>query len=298
MNTRFANERLRMDANETYGKAARFDGDDKGLGDADLRRLAPSVFTKKAHESRSDRFAPIATIDVLRHIAKEGFVCVGAKQALARDEDRAPFTKHLLRLRKMDGKQRRVGDSVFEILLKNANDGTAAYHMMCGMFRIRCMNSLVAKDKTLGEISVRHTGDAAREVLEASQLILGQSQKIIATADAWGKIDLPEIERLNFAKSAHKLRWDKTFGVASAVQPEMLLEARRSGDKGTDLWTVFNVVQENVIRGGLEGEGRDSLNKACRYKSRPVNGIDADVTMNTGLWGLADELARKVGVLV
>jgi hypothetical protein len=235
----------------------------------------------------------------LRQIAKDGFVPVGAKQSVARDPVRAFFTKHLVRLRRLDGKQRKVGDSVFEILLKNANDGTARYHLMGGLWRIRCMNSLVAHEKTVSEIAVRHTGDAAMQVLEASLRLLDQSDRLLSHAEAWGKIDLTEPERLSFARKAHKLRFEnKDYGVASAVRPARLLEARRAGDKGADLWTTFNVVQENVIRGGQEGEGHTGGGKRCHYRSRPVNGIDADVTMNTALWTLADELAIKRGVQV
>lgn len=282
-----------------YADSARFDKKQRGLSESDLMVLAPSIFSTEAHESRSERFAPIPTIEVLRRIAKDGFVPVGAKQSSARDPGKAPFTKHLIRLRRLDGKQRQVGDTIFEMLLKNANDGTAAYHLMGGLWRIRCMNSLVAKTKTLAEVTIRHTGDAPTEVLEASFRVLDQSDRILGAADNWGRINLSEPERLAFAKKAHKLRFDgKTYGVASALPPAKLLEARRTGDQGSDLWTTFNVVQENIIRGGQEGEGHDSLNRACRYRSRPVNGIDADVTMNTSLWTLADEFAAKRGVQV
>jgi hypothetical protein len=282
-----------------YSGTARFDKKERRLSEAELMDKAPSIFAAEAHESRSERFAPIATIDVLRGIAKHGFVPVGVKQSTSRDEGRAPFTKHLIRLRRLDGKQRQVGDTVFEMLLKNANDGTAAYHLMAGLWRIRCMNSLVVKTKSLGEISIRHTGDAPQEVLEASFKVLEQADRTLAYAEAWGRVDLKEIERINFAKKAHKLRWEgKDYGVATAVTPGKLLEARRSGDEGSDLWSVFNVVQENIIRGGVEGDGKDSVGRKCHYTSRPVNGIDADVTLNTALWGLADELATKRGVLV
>lgn len=294
----FATEQLRT-KDSIYTRTARFDDEQRALTEDALFDLAPSIFATQAHESRSSRFAPIPTIDVLRLIAKEGFYPVGAKQSTARDPVKALYTKHMVRLRKLDGSVRKVGDSIFEIMLKNANDGTARYNLMGGLWRIRCANSLVSHEKTIEEIAVRHTGDAAMGVLAASIKLLAQSEKVLATAAKWGQIDMDEPERLAFAKKAHDLRFDgKTYGVATAVGPGRLLEARRAGDKGSDLWTVFNVVQENIIRGGQEGDGTDGKGKACRYKSRAVNSIDADVTMNTKLWGLADEWATQHGVLV
>lgn len=282
-----------------YTKSARFDKGERRLSEDEMRSLAPSIFATEAHASRSDRFAPIPTIEVLRKIAKEGFVPVGVKQSRSRDPGRAEFTKHLIRLRRLDGKQRKVGDTVFEMLLTNANDGTARYKLMAGLWRIRCMNSLVTMHEKLAATMIRHSGDAAEEVLEASFKVLELADRTLACAENWGRLSLAEPERMSFARKAHKMRWKgKDYGVASAVPPAKLLEARREGDLGSDLWTTFNVVQENIIRGGLEGDGKDSCGRVTRYTSRPVNGIDADVTMNTELWELADGFARKHGVLV
>ena len=128
-----------------YTETARFDTG-RALTETEMRRLAPSIFAMSAHESRSERFKPIPTIEVLRGLAAEGFVVVGAKQSASRTKGKADFTKHLIRLRRVDdGETYRVGDTVCEILLKNANDGTSAYELLAGLFRVRCLNSLVTQ---------------------------------------------------------------------------------------------------------------------------------------------------------
>jgi hypothetical protein len=53
------------------------------------------------------------------------------------------------------------------------------------------------------------------------------------------------------------------------------------------LWSTFNVVQENVIRGGLSAMGANHR----RATTREVRGIDGDIKYNKGLWTLAEELA-------
>lgn len=280
-----------------YAPSARFDEKGHALTDDDLMMLAPSVFATHAHDSRSDKFAPIATIEILRALAKEGFEAVGAKQARSRTPDRHDFTKHLIRLRRMDGVQRKVGDTVFELLLKNANDGSSAYKLMGGLWRIRCLNSLVVQTDTLADATVRHTATAAAQVIEASYKVLGESERSLNFADQWGRIGLDEIERLSFARSAHKLRFgNHEAGAGSAIKPGQLLEARRDGDRGTDLWTTFNVIQENVIRGGQEGVGRNSRKQEKRFRSRPIAGIDADVALNRAIFGLAEAMAVQKGV--
>ena len=62
-------------------------------------------------------------------------------------------------------------------------------------------------------------------------------------------------------------------------------------DRANDLWTTWNVVQENAIKGGLRGVGRDDLGRPRRVKSRAVNGIDQDIKLNKALWLLGERMA-------
>src|SRR6187431_2753685 len=70
---------MRLAMNMIYTPTARFDTG-RALTESELFKLAPSVFATTAHESRSERFAPIPTIEIVRGLAKEGFGVVGAKQ--------------------------------------------------------------------------------------------------------------------------------------------------------------------------------------------------------------------------
>ena len=65
-----------------------------------------------------------------------------------------------------DGKVYNVGDTVCEILLKNANDGTSAHELMAGLFRVSCLNSLVTQTGAIDAIEVRHSGDVQHKCIE------------------------------------------------------------------------------------------------------------------------------------
>ena len=43
------------------------------LSDDQIARIAPSIFAQEAHESRSERYVYIPTIDVLNGLRHEGF---------------------------------------------------------------------------------------------------------------------------------------------------------------------------------------------------------------------------------
>lgn len=275
-----------------YTKTARFDEQGRALTEDELRKMAPSIFATTAHDSRSDRFRPIPTIEVLRGLAKEGFLPVGVKQSVTRDPGKAEFTKHLIRLRRVDAdKTYRVGDTVMEMLLKNANDGTSAYDLMAGLFRIACLNSLVCQTGTIDSIKVRHSGDVTGKVIEGTYTVLREADKVLAAPADWSRINLRPVAREAFAEAAHILRFaDANGDVTTPVQPEALLQARRHEDAKTDLWTTFNVVQENVIRGGLQARGVNAAGQRRKTTTRAINGIDQDVRLNKALWVLAERL--------
>ena len=60
----------------------------------------------------------------------------------------------------------------------------------------------------------------------------------------------------------------------------------RPADTGTDLWTTLNVIQENVIAGGLAAvRGR-------RSTTRNIRAIDQNMRLNKSLWEMAETIAR------
>ncbi len=283
-----------------YTQTARFDTG-RALTEDEMRAAAPSIFAVEAHASRSARFAPIPTIDVLRGLAKEGFCPVGVKQSTARSDDRREFTKHLIRLRRLDGRNYSVGDTVFEMLLKNANDGTSAYDLMAGLFRIRCLNSLVAQIDTIDKVKVRHSSNAIQNVIEGTYRVLDDAEIALAAPEQWSKLKLERDEQKILAEAAHVLRFgdgDDQAPAGEAIKADRLLNARRADDRAGDLWTTFNVVQENVIRGGLHGWGRDANNRPRRVSTREIKGTDQDVKLNRALWLIGERMAALKGVSI
>jgi hypothetical protein len=277
-----------------YTNTARFDDQQRFLTEDEIRSAAPSVFATTAHESRSARFTPIATIDVIRMLDQEGFGVVGAVQSVSRLPDRKDFAKHMLRLRKKDDVQRRVGDTVFETLLKNANDGSAAYDLLAGLFRIRCLNSMVAMDTQMSTQRVRHSGDVAPKVIEGVFSVLKDADRALNAPDKWGQLQLAAPEQMFLAEAAHAIRFpvDENNNQTTNVKPEQLLNVRRTGDAGTDLWTVFNRLQENVVRGGLDNFGYNAEGRFRRAHTREVKGIDQSTALNRALWTLGEKMAK------
>lgn len=269
----------------------------------EMRQRLPAIFAEGAHESRSDRYVYISTQDMLAELMKRDFVPVEARVSRTKDESRRGFTKHMLRLRsrsdieaKPYAEGRKVGDTSFEVILRNAHDGTGSYQFMAGLFRLVCLNGMVVSDGELENVKVLHTGNRQRQldqVVEGAFTVLEQGPKVMETVQRWREISLVPDERMALAEAAHHVRFADAQGeIKTPIKPEQLLHARRHVDTSNDLWTTFNTIQENTLRGGLTAFGRDANNHVRRVSTREVRGIDGDVKLNRALWQLAAKLAE------
>ncbi|AOK20995.1 hypothetical protein WL51_23255 [Burkholderia ubonensis] len=255
------------------------------LSDDQIRRVAPSIFADGKHESRSERYTYIPTIDVLRGLRNEGFQPFMICQTRVRDARKREFTKHMLRLRHAD---QITGEEADEIVLLNSHDGTSSYQMLAGTFRFVCQNGMVAGEN-IADIRVPHKGNVVQNVINGAFDVLDGFTLIREQKDGMRAVSLERDEQHAFARSALALRYDSTDAdVPAPISESQLLAPRRFEDRRDDLWTVFNRVQENLTKGGLHGRSRSGR----AMSTRPITGIDHNVKLNRALWMLADAMRQ------
>src|SRR3546814_20077482 len=63
---------------------------------------------------------------------------------------------------------------------------------------------------------------------------------------------------------------------------------RRFEERKADLWSTFNRVQENFIKGGLSGRAANGR----QQRTRAVQGIDQNLKLNRALWMLAEGMQQ------
>jgi hypothetical protein len=276
----------------------------QGLTNDQLRHYTPSVFTSERNtETTSDRYTHIPTLAVIEGLAREGFIPVKAMQCKVRNMAKREFTKHMLRFRHVDAKPSNgQGGLVPELVLVNSHDGLSSYQLMAGIFRIVCANGLVSGEM-YDAIKVRHKGDIVHNVIEASYSIVDQTKRMLGAAERMGSIELLREEAHVLGAAAHQLVFtpdtvnsetgERIEGDArgKAITVDALLRPRRTDDTKRDLFTTFNVIQENVLKGGRGGYMRS--NKQVRYTSmREVKSIDRSNALNRALWTLAERMAE------
>jgi hypothetical protein len=255
------------------------------LSNAQIAYHAPSVMADAAHESRGERYSFIPTIQVIDGLRAEGFEPYEIRQTKVRDAGKREHTKHMVRMR--HASQISTKDEVPEVILLNSHDGSSSYQIMSGVFRFVCSNGLIAGDM-FNNLRIRHTGNVVGDVIEGATRILEDAKQIGYRIEDYKGIQLSQDEQRAFATAALQLRW----GDDAPVTTNRLLSVHRYADMGTDLWTTFNRVQENMMKGGLPG--RSSTGR--RTTTRAVGGVNENVKLNKALWTLADSMAAlKLG---
>jgi hypothetical protein len=255
----------------------------------DIVSLPQSVGTMSAHESRSAKYTHLPTSKVIEYMQEADFLPVHAVETKARKADKRGFQKHMIRFRHQ-GLTALVGDSLPEIVVINSHDGSTGLQLWSGIFRMVCANGLVVASETYGKVSLPHRGDLQGKVIDASYKVIENANKALVGVQEWSKIDMSRMDQLDFAAAALVARYDDLK--AAPVWPHDILKVNRAEDAKTDLWTTFNVVQENLIRGGISTVKQLDNGRYGVRSIRPVRGVGRNVDLNADLWRLADSYAK------
>ena len=172
------------------------------------------------------------------------------------------------------------------VLFINSYDGSKRAQLISGIIRFACSNglvvgSLIEKQKFL------HLGDYAASLIAQIKESATTAQKVFERIADFKSIQLDHGQYLEYATKAAALRYPE--GTLD-ITPEVILSPRRRDDIGNDLWTRFNVVQENLVKGGITG-----VNTLGHVRSvNQLTQIQQSNDLNQKLWDLTEEYAALV----
>jgi hypothetical protein len=255
------------------------------LSNGQLFRAAPSVFATQPWSEVSDKYAFISTANIVERLRGEGLVPVSARQSNTRLPGKRAFARHEVRFvdqRLVDTHQ--VGGVFPQLLLTNSHDTGSAFAIEAGLYRLICSNGMAVPDGLVQSARVRHTGNLD-DVIEGAFSVVEESKVLPEIIDGYSNIQLPRPAQIAFATAALELR-DSILPLTA----DQLLRPRRREDTKADLWTTLNVVQENLVKGGL----RSKTATGRRTSTRAVTDIAADLKLNRSLFVLAEALKAQL----
>lgn len=258
-----------------------------------IAQLAPAVFATTKHERLTDRYVSLHTSDVLPVLADYGYQPVQAAQKRSRGTS-PEFAQHMMAFAKVDGIDAPIEDIRPEIILYNSHDGTGSVKLFAGAFRFICSNGIVA-------------GDGFSSRIYHSKSLLGFEQMLRNTVETLPSL-MEKINRLRsiqlnneqareLAIAGVNTRWVEytgqetkgSYAVAQTVKD--VIAVNRREDNMADAWTVFNRVQEGVIRGNALIRSITAVHpEGVMRKARALSSIKEHVRINQELWNIADAL--------
>ena len=177
-------------------------------------------------------------------------------------------------------------DAYPQIILTNSHDGFNSFKFMLGIFRLICSNGLVVCDNQMVNMTIRHINYTFDELRRIVATAIEQVPNIVNTMNKMRTVKLTHEEKKDIATKMFKIR--KGYDENDNVQVDEetindILTPVRSEDSSNDLWTVFNICQEKMIKGGFLANGKN--NKA--RKQRGITSIKKDMEYNQKLWNVA-----------
>ena len=248
--------------------------------------LAPAAGSYEPIDGVSIRYSFVPTLTAVDLLRDAGWFPIHAEQSAVRNVKREGYQRHLIRFTK-NGLS--FDNERMDLVLFNSHDRGCAFNLIASVWRQICSNGLMVASE-FANFSHKHIGFSPDNFILSAGEIASAAGIIADQVDDMKAIEMTPDERGVYAQAAHSIIYDEPEN--APVLPEKLLDERRYDDKGNDLWTTFNVVQENIMRGGLKGTTTGSNGRTRRTTTRPVKALDRNIKLNQALWFLTEKMAE------
>lgn len=235
-----------------------------------LRERVPAIFTKTPSPKVSDRYSFADSEYYLQKFIDANWTIHSARQV-----SKSEYAPHQVILRNNDIAT--VGDLLPQLMFTNSHNGIKKMTIDTGIYRLVCSNGLVVPTSITQSLSIKHLdlGDSTTDTIVNS--FYEKVPIIMNSIDRMRNKILTDDEIDNFTYNALQIRFTNALG----ININDVVKPLRIEDNSDDLWTVFNVVQEKLIRGGIQ--------LPSKRRSRPINNFVNDNNINTKLWELAEQ---------
>jgi hypothetical protein len=246
--------------------------------------LHPVLTQNIPRENVSDKYKLVNTSDIIAKLKDRGFVFDNLQAAGVRVADNVDKQKHLVTMRY---EEMRTEQEVPTIIIQNSHNRTSGLKFHVGTIRFACLNGIIS-GSDIEEKSIRHS--------------IGWEEKTNIFLDSY----LAKVEKMNrqhnrmrnqymsdhmireFAYLAGKIRYDSK----DILDSNELALVTRSEDIGNDLYTVFNRIQESLLKGSfkrriptLDDDGL--LTYSPWQKASKITSTDETLRINKAIRALA-----------
>lgn len=203
------------------------------------------VQTEK-HVKKSEKFQVITPENVTHLFEKNNFKLIHMKIGKAKKIENSDFQTSLVRFRNAD--QFCLNDLNLDIIMR-APHLYGSVELILGLFRLTCSNQLNFGTH-LSSIKIKHIGDIDFQIKHGIENLLFQRGKLKTLINTLKdkSLDLESQKEVANVIALERIGQNKDI---IAVKSNDLLRPFRYADSSNDLWTILNVIQENIFRVGV-----------------------------------------------
>jgi hypothetical protein len=243
--------------------------------------FAPSL-SQSYRQSQAIKSVPnyIETADVVNDLQKEGWkiggVCENRNKKTKQISDNYVKLYHPdLTMKNNQGQT----ECLSNVYLTNSTTGNTALQVDYGLFRLVCSNgAITGVREDVG--SIPHTEKGIGKYPTIINNVNEIAKSALSYFNSFKNKVLTSKQIKKLATDALRLRFNK----AQNINSQQLLNVHREEDKGDDLWTVFNRIQENLTKSNMMVDANGRLLTG-------TTSVKQDIAVNQKLYNLVEAYA-------
>jgi hypothetical protein len=249
--------------------------------------------------SVSSKYSYINTKAIVSEVEQRGWSLIKQSQAHVRKPEKNGFQRHLLIFENekyndyLDGNL--IGRN--QLAIRNSHDVSSSLQMFIGHMRILCSNQIFAKNFGSEGFyeTIKHLGgeDRTNEAITKFENLVDRMNVWRSVLKQLSNTNMTEEQMYSFAEKSIELRF-KGSPFIKDITPDMVLQSRRIEDGKNDAWTVFNRVQENIIKGGIPVKtNRPNKNGGnFKFTTRGIRSINTLPDLNDSMLAALHEVVH------
>lgn len=217
-----------------------------------MNAIVNPIEQTKALDTLKPSYGFVNTKQVLDVFQSKGWNVVETKTLSVRNEKRQGFQRHLIALENeafpsIPGLSQ-DNASKPRLMLLNSHDGTTAFRIFIGLLRIACLNGVIA-GTALRDFKAVHSKNVLNRLGEGIDFLSNNMGELFNQVQTLQAVQFTPSMIEEYVKHMYNARLS---GVGKVLSVNYNLRCLRIEDKASDGFTVFNRVQETLIRGGID----------------------------------------------
>ena len=270
------------------------------LNETHETRIINPIEQVKALTDR-ESYGFVNTQQVLNTFSLAGWHPTDTKVGRVNKPEKQGFQKHLIRLenplfQSIEGLSQN-NKSVPQLVLLNSHDCSTSMQLFFGLVRIACLNGIIA-GTNLNSMRLVHSKAITSKLPQAIEYMVNNFENFTNQVVQLQNKTMSVAAQNEFVKRVYSARLESVNNIEKIdfSLPQIL----RHADAGTDAYSIFNRVQEKIVRGGIhyvytrhtKNENGDIIDsRLVNGTTRKIASVTAQVKLNQLVYDAALELA-------